>query len=34
MNREEIIAKTFDDMRRYDTTFESNELRNADRDAE
>ena len=34
MNRDQIIAKTFDDMRRYETAFESSEPGSADRDAE
>jgi hypothetical protein len=34
MNRDQIIAKTFDDMRRYETEFESSEPGSADRDAE
>jgi hypothetical protein len=34
MNRDQIIAKTLDDMQRYETDFENREQESADRDAE
>lgn len=34
MNRDQIIAKTLDDMHRYETDFENREPGSADRDAE